>query len=96
MSKRDFNIIQRKNKTCINVFCYENKLTYPVHISDHKCKNSMDLLITSDKITSHYVYIKDFKKLMFNKKKNNSKTKNTFVNIGYSVLAVKNVWSNTK
>ena len=56
----------------------------------------MDLLITSDKITSHYVYIKDFKKLMFNKKKNNSKTKNTFANIGYSVLAVKNVWSNTK
>ena len=28
------NKIEVKNKICINIFCYENKLTYPVHISD--------------------------------------------------------------
>ena len=33
----------------------------------------MDLLIISDKIQSHYVYIKDFNKLMFNKTKNKKK-----------------------
>ena len=50
----------------------------------------MNLLIISDKIKSHYVYIKDFNKFMFNKTKTNKK--NTFVNIVYSVLAVKEFW----
>ena len=79
LSKRDFNKIEVKNKICINVFCYENKLTYPVHISDKKLENWMDLLIITDKIKSHYVYIKNFHKFMFNKIK--TKTKHTFVNI---------------
>ena len=85
LSKKDFNKIEVKNKICINVFCYENKLAYPVHISDQKFENSMDLLLISYQIKSHYVYIKDFNKSMFNK----TKTKNTFVNIVYSILAVK-------
>ena len=46
----------------MNVFCYENKLTYPVHISDQKFRSSIDFLIISDKIKSHYAYIKDFKR----------------------------------
>ena len=62
-----------KNKICINIFCYENKLIYPVHISDQKFENSMDLLIISDKIKSHYAYIKDFNKFMCNKTKNKNK-----------------------
>ena len=33
----------------------------------------MDLLIILDKIKSHYLYIKDFNKFMFNKTKNKSK-----------------------
>ena len=72
MSKKDFNEIEVKNKICINVFCYENKMVYPVHISDHKFENSMDLFIISNQIKSHYVFIKDFNKFMFNK----AKTKN--------------------
>ena len=63
-----------KNKICISAFCYENKLTYPRHISDQKFKNSLDLLIISNKIKSNYEYIKDFNKCMFNKtKKKNRK-----------------------
>ena len=72
-SKKDFSKIEMKNKICINIFCYENKLTYPIHISDQKCDNSMNLLIKSDKNKSHYVYIKNFHKFMFNKTKNKSK-----------------------
>ena len=41
MSKEDFNKIEVKTKTCIYVFCYESKLTYPVDISDQKLENSM-------------------------------------------------------
>ena len=54
LSKNDVNKIEVKNKICINVFCYESKLTYPVQ----KFKNSMHLIL--DKIKSHYVRIKDF------------------------------------
>ena len=73
MSIKDFNKIVVRSKIFINVFCYENTLSYPILISDQKFKNSMDLLIISDKIQSHYVYIKDFNKLMFNKTKNKNK-----------------------
>ena len=69
-------------------------MTYPVHISDQKFINSMDLLIISDKINSHYEYIKKFNKFLFNKTKN--KKKKYFGNIAYSVLAAKEFWQNIK
>ena len=72
-NKRDFNKIEAKNIIFINDFCYENKLTYPVHMLDQKFENSMDLLIISDKIKSRYVHIKDFNKFMFKKTKNKKK-----------------------
>ena len=73
MSKTDFNKIEGKNKIYIKIFCYKNKLTDPVHISDQKFKNSMDLLIISDTIKSHYMYIKNLNKFMFNKTKSKNK-----------------------
>ena len=33
-SKRDYCKIEQKNNIFINVFCYENELTYPVYVSD--------------------------------------------------------------
>ena len=53
----------------INVFCYENSLVYPVYVSDEKVKNYMDLLMKTSKNKSHYGYIKDFNKFIFNKAK---------------------------
>ena len=73
VSKKDFNKIEVKNKSCINFFCFESKLTYPVYTSNQKFKKSMDLLIILDKIKSHYLCIKDFNKFMFNKTKNKYK-----------------------
>ena len=72
VSKNSFSKVEIKNKICINVFCYENKLTYPVHISDQKFENSMDLLHIFDGDKPHYVYIKDFDWFIFHK----TKTKN--------------------
>ena len=60
------------------MFGYENKLPFPIDISDQKFENSMDLLFIIDENKSH-VYIKDFDRLMFhktNKKPKNKKTKN--------------------
>ena len=64
ISKKEFSLIEKENNICINMFCYENNLVYPVHISDKKSKDCMDLLLIADENKSHYVYIKDFNKFM--------------------------------
>ena len=66
---KDYCKIEVQNKICINVFCFENKLVYPVYLSDQKFSDSMDLLLISDKFKSHYVYIKDFIRFVFNQTK---------------------------
>ena len=55
------------------MYCYENKLTFPIYVSDQKFENSMDLLLVIDENKSHYVYIKDFDRFMFNKTRNKNK-----------------------
>ena len=57
------------NKININVFCYENKIIFPVYLSDQKFDDVLDLL----SINNHYVLIKDFNRLMFSKTKNKNK-----------------------
>ena len=52
------------------LFCYENKLTFPIYISHPKFENLMDLLPIINENKSHYVYIKDFDIFMFHKTKN--------------------------
>ena len=73
VSKKDYCNIERQNSICINVFCYENNLTYPVYLSDQKFHNSMDLLLITNENKSRYVYIKDFNRFMCNKTKNKNK-----------------------
>ena len=53
--KKIIKKIRQENNICINVFCYENGLTYPVHISKQKFENHMDLLMIDDENKSHYV-----------------------------------------
>ena len=72
--EKDFSKIGKKNSICINVFCYQTKLTFPIHVSDQKFQNSMDLLLATDGDKSHYVYMKDFDRFMFRKTKNKNKT----------------------
>ena len=55
------------------MFCYENYLVYPVHISDQKFEDHIYLLLITDKNKSHYGYVKDFNRFMCNK----TKCKNT-------------------
>ena len=73
VSKKDYCKIEQKNNIYINVFCYENDLTYSVYVSDQKFKNCIDLLLISDKHKSHYVYIKDFNRFICNKTNINNK-----------------------
>ena len=71
--EKDISRIEKKNNICINVFCYEIKLTFPIYISNQKFENSMNLLLVTDGDKSHYVCIKDFDRFMFHKTKNKNK-----------------------
>ena len=73
MQEKDFSKIEKKNNIYINVFCYENKVVFPIYFSNQKFENSMDLLLIIDGDKLHYVYIKDFDRFMFNKTKNKNK-----------------------
>ena len=67
VSKKNYCRIEMQNKICINLLYYENKLTYPVYLSDQKFESCMDLLLISDEYKSHYVYISDFDRFMVSK-----------------------------
>ena len=67
--KKDYGKIEVLNGINFNVFCYENKLVYPVYLSDQKFDDCLDLLLISNNFTSHYVYVKDFNRPLFNKTK---------------------------
>ena len=75
VSKKDYAKIEQKNNICINVFCYENDLTYSLYVSDKKFENCVDLLLITDENKSHYVYIREFRRFMCNKINNNNNKK---------------------
>ena len=87
VQEKGFSKIEVKNNLCIYVFGYENKLVFPIYVSDKKFEDSMDLLLLNDDDDkSHYVYIKDFNRFMFHETKNK---KSGFVEVVYSVLVEK-------
>ena len=55
--EKDIRKIEKKNNICFIVFRYENKLTFPIYISDQKFENSMDSLLLTDYDKSQYVHI---------------------------------------
>ena len=62
-----------ENNICINVFGYEDKLVFPIYVSDQIFEDSVDLLLLIDDDKSHYVCIKDFDRFIFHKTKNKNK-----------------------
>ena len=70
---KDVGAIEDKNKICINVFSYEDKIVCPVYVSKKKYGDCMNLLMTHEDDKSHCVYVKDFNRLMFNASKHKEK-----------------------
>ena len=67
VSKKDYRRIEQRKDICINAFCYENGLTYPVYVSGQKFKDRMDLLIiyTMVMILMLYVMVKKASKAIY-------------------------------
>ena len=76
-----------KNKICINIFCYENRLTFPIFISDQKFEIQLICYLYLMEINRITCTSKILSDLCFTKQK--MKIKDTFAKVVYSVLAVK-------
>ena len=73
VSHKDYSKVEDKNSININVFSYDDNVIHPIYISNKNFNNHMNLLMIHKENKSHYVYIKDFNRLMFNKTKNKNK-----------------------
>ena len=71
--KKDYNKIEKKNGIRVNVFGYENKQPFPIHISKEDFKMELNLLLLDSDWKKHYVLIKDFNSFMFKQTKHKSK-----------------------
>ena len=56
----------------VNVFGYENKV-YPLRVPKKSYNQMLNLLLTTEKDKSHYVFIKDFNRLMLSRTKHKGK-----------------------
>ena len=81
----DYEKIEDEFQMQVNVFGYENKV-YPLYISKKSYGQTLNLLIT-DKDKSHYVFIKDFNRLMFSRTKH--KDKKHYCSLVYKILLEK-------
>ena len=66
-------------------FCYENNF-FPLYVSKKSNEQVLNELLTSNDGKSHYVYIKDFNRLMYSEVKKKMFIKNTFVCHVYQIL----------
>ena len=79
----DYAKIEDRFQMQVNVFGYENKV-YPLYISKKSYDQTRNLLLITEKNKSHYVFIKDFNRLMFQEQ--NIKTKSTIACLVYEIL----------
>ena len=66
---KDYSKIEEQNNININVFGYEEKQFYPIYISKKMHNQVLNLLLITKDEKEHYVLIKDFNKMMYNKTK---------------------------
>ena len=69
----DYEKIDDRFQMHVNVFDYENKI-YPLYISNKSYDQTLNLLLITEKDKSHYVFIKDFSRLIFSRTKQRQKT----------------------
>ena len=68
MKARDFELVEERFNINVNVFGYENKV-FPLYVSKKSNEESLNVLLISNEEESHYVFIKDFNRLMYSKTK---------------------------
>ena len=69
VSKKHYNKIETQNSIRINVFDYEEKQPFPIHIPKEMFEDQTNLLVITEDEKRHYVLIKDFNTFMYNQSK---------------------------
>ena len=64
----DYELIEDTFNMNVNVFGYQDKV-YPLHVSKKSYTQVLNLLLITQDDKSHYVFIKDFNKLMYSNTK---------------------------
>ena len=86
MKAGDYEIVEERFNINVNVFGYENKV-FPLYVSKKSNEQVLNVLLISNEEKSHYVFIKDFNRLMYSKTEH--KEKNTFVCHVYKILQLR-------
>ena len=73
VSQKHYNKIEIRKRIGINVFGYEKGQLFPIHISQEKFKDQMNLLLITEDEKKRYVLIKDFNSFMYNQTKHKNK-----------------------
>ena len=69
VSQKQYKKIEKQNSIKINVFGYEERQPYPIHISKETFEDPMNLLLITEEEKKHYVLIRDFNRFMYNQSK---------------------------
>ena len=78
MEARDYEIIEERFNINVNVFKYENRV-FPLYVSKKFNEQALNvLLIKNENNESHYVFIKDFNRLMYSQIKTKNVHKKRF------------------
>ena len=68
MKARDYKIVKERFNINVNAFSYENRIRL-LYASKKSNEQALNVLLISNEETSHYVFIKDFNRLMYSKTK---------------------------
>ena len=73
LKARDYEIVEERFNINLNIFGYENKV-FPLYVSKRSNEQALDaLLLKNEEDNSHYIFIKDFNRLMFSKTEHKEK-----------------------
>ena len=77
MKARDYEIVEEGFNINVNIFGYENKV-FSLYVSKKLNEQVLNVLLISNGEDSHYVFIKDFIRLMFSEVKTKNQHKKHF------------------
>ena len=69
LSQKHCNKLEKQNSIRINVFGYENRQPFPIHISKETFEDQVNLLLITKDEKKQYVLVKDFNAFMYNQSK---------------------------
>ena len=77
MKAHDYEIVEEGFNINVNIFGYENKV-FSLYVSKKLNEQVLNVLLISNGEDSHYVFIKDFIRLMFSEVKTKNQHKKHF------------------